>query len=311
VDIAVSSTLQNLQFLEAQLDQYLHSHEDDGTTLWVTPQGMRMPYKKTKDNLEQNMKYVEVQLEKYLHEHETDTDTILDQEIEVVSASLWNNDDDGTITVSGEGSGRTDAIYAQGFIANNGVSIGAIDVRLSIQGTPQGSVYLELYEGSTPSTVGALLATSDSIAESSLPEQPSGTTIVTNGENTENGWPMIQFTFATPHVSTGNQMYFMIKRTVTSGTHLVHAHVFFNGSYPYADGTVWFFREDTSAWQQDSFNNIAFRLYAGGGATSTLYTRPTGFRFPYGWTNDGHLRHNMKFLELEISQYLHKHEAGT
>jgi hypothetical protein len=295
----VSSTIQNLQFLEAQLDQYLHSHEDDGTTLWVTPQGMRMPYKKTKDNLEENMKFVEAQLEKYLHEHETAGGSTANE------MPTYNDADDTFGGILGDDSPNSVRRRAQGFTIGVGAVISTVDLRIAraelTNPIENDSVIVEIHTGASPAS-STNQSTSDPVTVASMPLR----TIPNDGDPM---WDMVTFTFQSPYtIQSSNVHFLVIRRTVTGNTSSDHRpEVHTRTTNPYAGGSSWL--QNASGWTEISSgaHDIGFAI----NGDSTLYTTPAGFRFPYGWANEGHLRHNMKFLELEISKYLHKHEEGT
>jgi hypothetical protein len=55
-------------------------------------------------------------------------------------------------------------------------------------------------------------------------------------------------------------------------------------------------------------DTFSFTVLGGGG---TLYIVNTGFRFPYEWNTDGNITANRQFLEIQLTEYLHKHEEGV
>lgn len=68
----MSSTAENMKFLEAQLDQYLHEHVSVSGILYIVPSGFRFPNRNwdTPKAMKENSRFLETQLSQYLHSHD-------------------------------------------------------------------------------------------------------------------------------------------------------------------------------------------------------------------------------------------------
>lgn len=127
---------------------------------------------------------------------------------------------------------------AQGFQVSAGTSIETIQVRLgNVAGVQNGAVYLEIVEGATPA--GSVVATSSNSVPVNSLNDVSG---LVGGENLDVTHPMSTFTFDSPYVSSGGQLYVVMRITepVTSGVPSARVRA----GDPCPGGAAWFYASD-------------------------------------------------------------------
>jgi hypothetical protein len=116
---------------------------------------------------------------------------------------------------------------------------------------------------------------------------------------------MTTFTFPTPFVASGAKQTITLRKTSTLSPSIQWRK---RESNPYPSGEAW--TRIGGTWSMYGGSAVTdFDMIIGDAAF--LYTRPAGFRFPYSWTDEGHIKSNIKFLEAQVSQYLHKHESAN
>jgi len=127
---------------------------------------------------------------------------------------------------------------AQGFQVSAGTSVEVIQVRLgNIAGVQNGAVYLEIVEGDTPA--GPVVATSSNSVPVNSLNDVSG---LVGGENLDVTHPMSTFTFDTPHVSSGGQLYVVMRITEPVNTGVPSARLRWGNPCP--GGAAWTYSSD-------------------------------------------------------------------
>ncbi len=280
----------NLRFLQAQIDRFLHGHVISGTTLYVEKEGFRSPKALTRDNLEENMRFIEAQLDKFLHSH-TKVDSVngaLDPQVDLTSvfpgpgesvsagSYFWVDSSNRTVTQSTLNS-----------------HTGSNHIRVSVTGSSAFGVTVADPDISNtvnkPKTI-ALLAgetVTASVWARSNTVKDLGVEFI--------WYNSVESAFDETDVSLGN---------------LSSSYQFFESAAIEAPaGTV----EVGVMWRPaitDSAGEIYdFDTFGINASDAALFVRDEGFRFPYGWKTDGDLSMNRQFLETLISQFLHEHEV--
>lgn len=328
----------NLMFLEAQLDEYLHEHSVDASNVpWVTHKGIRLPYDKSYRFLDQNMKAIEVQLEQYLHEHEIaagagSTEHFAEGDMENMGFGPNGNEVPYWRIITG-----TMTFYWPSVGLFTPQSINMADTLFMAQGSTTGLNFWTI-ETTNPDTglqharnagsnnAGARLNFGDQVTNMHTQIGPVGFDIVEADEWTLtfrlamsgsvsavderiaiNVWTSDGSTTATPYsteltpaANNGSYETVTFPFTFTSGTYNA-AHTMFSIDINY------FHDGEESTFPNIDVDDVSITK---DGGPATLFINDVGFRFPYQDNRKtGALDANMKFLETQISQYLHKHEV--
>ena len=337
------STVANGRFLETQLDKYLHEHYEDGGVLYTRPTGFRLPNKHGLSSLEENMRFVEVQLDKYLHEHDASigagTTTIWDNH-ELMNGNGPNGNEIPVTRLIG-GTWYTfwpSGGYSSTLLAD---TINMADVYYVHQALPSFDGYWVVSTANAQAGTYHFRATTDYDTNFSTagPIFSVGTE-VTNTPTFIGGYtgiPIVagDYTWTMYAMQSGssepanemmNRLVTLVNATTGANIHIHVDAVQYPTTYELmtieftiteahtADYTHFYIGFD---WDDERltepigeirhFDIDELKIVRDGGAT-TLYVEPRGFRFPYDWNKPGALNHNRRFLETELSKYIHEHE---
>jgi hypothetical protein len=290
-----------MMFLSGQLSEYLHDHVTTSTNLYVEGKGFRLPQRLNKDNLEENMKYIEVQLNKYLHSHTVDAgfgegEVALDPEVD-----LHQGDIPGTT----EGMSPDKYFWVDGGNHTTEVSTtnphtGANHIAITMNGNgfPLVAIADPQWTGINQPNTG-LMSAGDEVQVSVWAvanAQLAGRTFVIEILFYANpGSGIVGFVDDTVGTMTTSYQKFTSAVVVAP----INTNAFVAFVYPSGGG------QSGDAWDLDTFS-VNGRV----ADPNVLYTNPEGFRFPNDWKGDGAIAFNRKYLETQISKYLHSHEVN-
>lgn len=340
------SAAANGRFLETQLDQYLHRHYEDGGVLYTEQTGFRVPRKHGLDSLEENMRFVEAQLDEYLHEHDASvgagTTTIWDNnelmngrgpngnEIPVtrfIEATTWYTfwpsggysssllADDINMAESYYVHGANPSFDGYWVVSATNPHTGTYhwrattdyDTNFSTAG-PFMNIGTEITDTNSfiagytgiPIVAGdytwTMYAMQSGSSESANEKMNRLVRLVDANDSTS----ATLYSDLVPYPTSYELM--TIEFTITEAHVAEYTHFYIG--FDWDDE-----RLTEPIGEIRHFDIDELKLVRDGGAT-TLHVKPRGFRFPYDWQRPDAIDHNRRFLETELSTYLHIHEGS-